>query len=116
VDDADVDVILTQLDTVRGDTDLDRDVDLTDWNHLSTNFGRAGIWEAGDFDHNGIVNLQDYNVLQANFGYDHNGFALLPEPMAAIAVLAAPMLLRRRLPRQARQPVGPIRMPKRVIF
>jgi hypothetical protein len=55
--------------TFYGDADLNRTVNLTDFNRLAANFGQSGRrWSHGDFDYNGQVNLNDFNRLAANFG------------------------------------------------
>jgi hypothetical protein len=55
--------------TLYGDTDLNRNVNLDDFNRLATNFGQSPRrWSQGDFDYNNNVNLDDFNRLAANFG------------------------------------------------
>ena len=51
-----------------GDTDLDGDVDFSDFLKLSANFGNEGQWADGDFNGDGIVNFADFIVLSKNFG------------------------------------------------
>jgi hypothetical protein len=52
-----------------GDADHDGDVDLMDFNVLSSNFGQSPrIFSQGDFTYNGSVDLLDFNVLAQNFG------------------------------------------------
>jgi len=61
------------------DTDLDRDVDISDFNHLATNFDPGGINAAtnghskGNSDGDNDVDITDFNTLASNFapgGYD----------------------------------------------
>ena len=60
-------VLLRQ--TLYGDADLNRTVNLADFNRLAANFGATSRrWSQGDFDFNGLVNLNDFNRLAANFG------------------------------------------------
>ena len=55
--------------TFYGDADLNRTVNLADFNRLAANFGQANRrWSQGDFDYNGTVNLADFNRLVASFG------------------------------------------------
>ena len=78
---------------LRGDTDLDRDIDLTDYNRLATNFDPIGtyapyLWQDGNFDGNGNVDLGDYNALTANFKPLGYGAAPVPEPSSIVLVIA----------------------------
>ena len=80
-----------------GDTDLDRDVDLTDYNQLATNFDPVGFqgphwWNHGNFDADNEVDLSDYNVLAANFSPAGYGAAAVPEP-ASVCLLLGGVLL-----------------------
>ncbi len=55
--------------TFYGDTDLNGNVNLTDFNRLAANFGMTGRhWFQGDFNYDTIVNLADFNLLAGNFG------------------------------------------------
>jgi hypothetical protein len=55
--------------TLNGDADLDRQVNLNDFNRLSANFGQPNrSWVHGEFNYDGSVNLDDFNLLAANFG------------------------------------------------
>ena len=86
-----------------GDTDVDYDVDITDFNNLASNFDPIGfldrIWKDGDFDGNHIVDITDFNALSDNFspnGYDSHlnlgGSVQTPEP-ASIFLVAVAMIL-----------------------
>jgi hypothetical protein len=55
--------------TLEGDTDLNQQVNLIDFNRLSANFGQTNrVWTNGDSNYDGTVNLADFNALSANFG------------------------------------------------
>jgi hypothetical protein len=55
--------------TMNGDADLDRQVNLNDFNRLAASFGStSGEWSTGDFTYDGSVTLDDFNLLAANFG------------------------------------------------
>ena len=78
---------------LRGDTDLDRDVDLTDYNSLATNFDPSGsygpyLWQDGNFDGDGNIDLSDYNALVGNFAPVGYGTAAVPEPSSVCLLLA----------------------------
>jgi hypothetical protein len=54
----------------RGDSDTDGDVDLSDYNSLTTNFDPFGTtlsWTDGNFDDDGDIDLSDYNILASKF-------------------------------------------------
>ena len=60
-------VLLTY--TLNGDADLDRQVNLNDFNRLAANFGQASrSWVHGDSNYDGAVTLDDFNLLAGNFG------------------------------------------------
>ncbi len=65
VDDTSVVVRHTRI----GDANLDRTVNLADFNRLASNFGsQFSFWSQGDFTYDRTVNLQDFNRLASNFG------------------------------------------------
>jgi hypothetical protein len=75
------------------DTDLDRDVDIIDFNHLATNFDPIGVnaatngLSAGNADGDNDVDISDFNILASTFapvGYDGG-----PAPGGAVARLLA---------------------------
>ena len=86
----------------RGDTDnvgavfpTVRDVDITDFNSLAANFdpmgtnGLANTWEKGNFDGDDDIDITDFNFLSAHFtstGYNSEN---VPEPQAAVLMVAA---------------------------
>jgi len=94
-----------------GDANLDRVVNLNDFNRLAANFGStSAVWSQGDFTYDGVVNLDDFNRLAANFGLSAAGTevtpgdwaalaAAVPEPLAPALVAALPLLRRRNLRR-----------------
>jgi hypothetical protein len=52
-----------------GDANLDRAVNLNDFNRLAAHFGASGAhWHEGNFNFDGNVNLNDFNLLAAHFG------------------------------------------------
>ena len=58
------------LGTRPGDTDLDGDVDFTDFIALSENFGRMPTeWADGNFDFDDQVSFADFVLLAENFGF-----------------------------------------------
>jgi hypothetical protein len=94
--------------TKYGDANLDRVVNLDDFNRLAANFGQSNrLWTHGDSTYDGLVNLDDFNRMAANFGLSAAGpeptpqdwaalAASVPEPAAASTVAAACALLVRR--------------------
>ena len=59
----------TLVGALRGDTDLDGDVDFEDFLKLSENFGATdAVWSHGDFNGDGNVSFADFLALSANFG------------------------------------------------
>ena len=54
---------------LEGDTDLNQQVNLLDFNRLAANFGQTNrVWTTGDSNYDGSTNLTDFNSLVANFG------------------------------------------------
>lgn len=91
----------------RGDTDLDRDVDITDFNTLSINFRPAatatshlnGDWDLGNVDGDGDIDITDFNALSSNFmpgGYGGSS-SQIPEPstflLCVLGLIGAGVLL-----------------------
>jgi len=79
------------LAALAGDADGDKDVDITDFNVLATNFDPGGAnsatndWITADFDEDGDVDITDFNGLANNFapgGY--GGTNTIPEPSAVV--------------------------------
>ena len=68
-----------------GDADLDRDVDVTDFDFLASNFGSVGAeWEDGNFDFDADLDITDFNYLANNFA--PNGYVsgtAVPEPVSS---------------------------------
>ncbi len=83
----------------RGDTELDRDVDITDFNVLAVNFSPTGAvpspaFHQGNFDGDNDVDITDFNALATNFapsGYGGQAQSV-PEP-TALALAAFGCLL-----------------------
>lgn len=73
VDQNDVDeLVLNLLNTQYGDADLDRDIDIADFNALATSFdplGQAAFagWAAGNFDGDADIDIRDFSTLVRNF-------------------------------------------------
>ena len=91
-------VQLQNLLALKGDTDGDADVDLSDYNRLATNFDPVGTlgpygWPDGNTDGDGDIDLADYNALAGNFAPAGYGTAAVPEPCAALLALLATALL-----------------------
>ncbi len=98
-----------------GDANIDKLVNLADFNTLAANFGQTGrVWTQGDFNGDDLVNLQDFNILAANFGMTAAGptvtpddwaslAAAVPEPasLGTIGLVATGLVLRRRRQRRA---------------
>lgn len=104
---------LLLIQTLDGDTNLDRNVNFDDLLKLAQNYNAAGrTWTDGDFDYNGTVNFDDLLALAQNYGgsvaltTEQLGSAfvadfalamsLVPEPGTLAALGFAPLLARRR--------------------
>ncbi len=74
--------------TILGDANLDRWVDMADFDVLKSTFGGPGGWGAGDFSGDGRVELSDFGLLKLNFGKSAVGNAAVPEPSGAALLLA----------------------------
>ena len=100
VDEADRKTWIAELaETYSGDTNLDGNVDFSDFLVLSSSFGMPGGWAEGDFDGNGDVQFPDFLALASNFGKEATGAVSIPEPatdVLAYAMLLATLLMRRR--------------------
>jgi hypothetical protein len=69
-----------------GDANLDRAVNLEDFNTLAANFGLSGMtWSQADFTGDGNVNLADFNMLAAHFGEQAGAGGPTPDDWAALA-------------------------------
>jgi hypothetical protein len=73
--------------TAAGDANLDRVVNLADFNRLASNFGQIGrTWVQGDFNYDEIVNLGDFNLLASNFGLGAGADGVVdPQDWSALA-------------------------------
>ena len=83
---------------LRGDTELDRDVDITDFNSLATHFDPDGAtaphsWTEGNFDGDRDIDITDFNFLASNFAPDGYGASAVPEPSSLLLTLLGLMLL-----------------------
>ena len=77
----DHEVMLAELQLMSGDTNLDGEVNVSDFLRLSRSFGHAGGWAQGDFDTSGTVETADFLALSRNFG-ESMATANVPEPNA----------------------------------
>lgn len=86
--------------TLRGDANLDGQVNSSDFTRLAQNFNASGkFWSDGDSNYDGIVNSLDFNALATNFGAPLPGAdvrlgSFVPEPVSLL--LAATVLTVRR--------------------
>ena len=74
---------------LRGDTELDVDIDITDFNFLASNFDPDGAtaphsWREGNFDGDNDIDITDFNFLASNFAPDGYGASAVPEPSSFI--------------------------------
>ena len=51
-----------------GDANLDRAVNLQDFNRLVAGFGTGTLWSEGNFNYDASTNLSDFNLLSGSFG------------------------------------------------
>ena len=79
---------------LRGDTEFDRDVDITDFNTLAANFGSRGawpVWDEGNFNGDRDIDITDFNLLAANFAPTGYATSAIPEPstmlLASLALI-----------------------------
>ena len=81
-----------------GDTELDRDVHITDFNSLATHFDPDGAtaprsWTEGNFDGDNDVGITDFNFLALNFAPEGYGASAVPEPSSLLLTLLGLILL-----------------------
>jgi hypothetical protein len=101
--------IIIQNKALKGDTDMDNDVDLVDLGNLATSYGATSgkTWAQGDFDGDTDVDLVDLGNLAGNYGFGVPPGPLnftadaasvgLPEPATMMLLgLGAVGLIRRR--------------------
>ena len=84
---------------LRGDTEFDRDVDITDFNVLASHFDPTGdgdslngpFWNEGNFDGDGDTDITDFNLLAEKFSPAGYATSAIPEPtsllLASLAVI-----------------------------
>ena len=81
VDGDDLAAFLSQTGTLAGDTNLDGEVNFTDFLALSSGFGESDrTWSDGDSDCNGLIAFADFLSLSTNFGQSAGQVASVPEP------------------------------------
>ena len=83
---------------LRGDTELDRNIDITDFNRLASNFDPDGAtaphsWLEGNFDADNAIDITDFNFIASNFASDGYGMIAIPEPSALLLMSLAVILL-----------------------
>ena len=86
---------------LRGDTELDRDVDISDFNVLAGHFDPARdgdprngpFWTEGNFDGDDDVDITDFNFLASNFASGGYGASTVPEPCALLLASVAVILM-----------------------
>ena len=77
-----------ETDYRRGDTEFDRDVDISDFNALADHFDPIGdgnphngpLWGQGNFDGDDDTDISDFNVLAVHFAPEGYGASVIPEP------------------------------------
>ena len=86
---------------LRGDTELDRDVDITDFNALASHFDLAEdedpqngpLWYEGNFDGDDDTDITDFNLLAGNFAPGGYGTAAVSEPASVFLFLTGLLTL-----------------------
>ena len=86
---------------LRGDTELDRDVDITDFNALASHFDPTGdgdpqngpLWNEGNFDGDDDTDITDFNLLAGKFSPGGDATSAIPEPSAMLLALLALILV-----------------------
>lgn len=79
-----------------GDLNLDGIVNNADLLIMKVNAGMSGAdWAEGDVNYDGVVNADDFALLQLGVAESHGQTLAVPEP-ASLALLALPLLARRR--------------------
>ena len=93
-----MDIAISGSVALPGDADIDRDVDITDFNSLISNFGPIGNnvlpWRLGNFDTD--IDITDFNTLAINFspnGYHAAEGFENPEPSSVCQIFLAIILL-----------------------
>ena len=77
---------------LHGDTEIDRDVDITDFNALASHFDPdrvfgPNVWSEGNFDGDGDTDITDFNLLAANFAPGGYATSAIPEPSSVVLLL-----------------------------
>lgn len=76
--------------TEYGDANLDLTVDFADFLALSRGFNQDGLatWQTGDFNGDGFSSFSDFLILSRNFGAGEGEVTSVPEPTAAMMLMA----------------------------
>jgi fibronectin-binding autotransporter adhesin len=92
--------------TLAGDANLDGSVNFDDLLRLAASYNTSSrAWSQGDFNYDANVNFDDLLLLAANYNLTFAGSfegdwalaqASVPEPIALMAIVAMPLVLRRR--------------------
>ena len=84
-------VSVTNLFALQGDADGDKDIHITDFNILASNFDDSGAnsatndWTTADCDADGDMDITDFNVLASNFAdIGYKATHAVPEPSSFI--------------------------------
>ena len=104
VDSSDVEFwVLDLFGSTLGDTNLDNEVDFSDFLRISANFGTDDpvVWQDGDFDGDGLVGFSDFLAFARGFnlGVEQTEVAAVPEPTtltSALILFFSITLLRKR--------------------
>jgi len=91
-------VELQNLLSLEGDVDGDKDVDITDFNSLATNFDPDGAtaphsWLEGNFDGDNDTDITDFNRLAANYIPAGYATSAIPEPSTMLLASLALILV-----------------------
>ena len=91
-------VELQNLLSLEGDVDGDKDVDITDFNSLASNFDPDGAtaphsWLEGNFNGDDNVDITDFNLLAANFFPGGYATSAIPEPSGMLLASLALVLV-----------------------
>ena len=86
---------------LRGDTEFDRDVDITDFNVLASHFDPTGdgdlqngpFWNEGNFNGDDNVDITDFNLLAANYMPAGYSTSAIPEPSTMLLASLALILV-----------------------
>lgn len=93
--------------TLLGDTDLNKQVNFTDFLALADKFGQTAGWAGGDADGDNIVRFADFVALATNFGLSSNASAAsaVPEPSSQLSALMISFLILVRNVKRSRKSI-----------